>query len=95
MTTDELLEQKRQIEEELIDRIDEELQNLDARRDELLSMKPARLPVEVAKKKRVKSSRPPKYRNPSNPEQTWTGLGKPPAWVDVVGRESCLIAVDG
>ena len=95
MTTDELLEQKRQIEEELIDRIDEELQNLDARRDELLSMKPARLPVEVAKKKRVKSSRPPKYRNPSNPEQTWTGLGKPPAWVDVVGRESCLIAVEG
>jgi DNA-binding protein H-NS len=95
MTTDELLEQKRQIEEELIDRIDEELQKIDARRDELLSMKPARLPVEVAKKKRVKSSRPPKYRNPSNPEQTWTGLGKPPAWVDVVGRESCLIAVEG
>jgi len=95
MTTDELLEQKRQIEEELIDRIDEELQKIDARRDELLSMKPARLPVEVAKKKRVKSSRPPKYRNPSNPEQTWTGLGKPPAWVDVVGREACLITADG
>lgn len=95
MTTDELLEQKRQIEEELIDRIDEELQKIDARRDELLSMKPARLPVEVAKKKRVKSSRPPKYRNPSNPEQTWTGLGKPPAWVDVVGRESCLISKEG
>lgn len=95
MTTDELLEQKRQIEEELIDRIDEELQKIDARRDELLSMKPARLPVEVAKKKRVKSSRPPKYRNPSNPEQTWTGLGKPPAWVDVVGREACLITAEG
>jgi len=95
MTTDELLEQKRQIEAELLNRIDEELQKLDARRAELLAMKPARLPVEVAKKKRVKSSRPAKFRNPSNPEQTWTGLGKPPAWVDVVGREKCLINVEG
>ena len=95
MTTDELLEQKRQIEAELLNRIDEELQKLDARRAELLAMKPARLPVEVAKKKRVKSSRPAKFRNPSNPEQTWTGLGKPPAWVDVVGREKCVINVEG
>ncbi len=95
MTTDELLEQKRQIEDELIDRIDEEIKKIDARRDELLALKPDRLPVKVAKKKRVKSSRPPKYRNPSNPEQTWTGLGKPPAWVDVVGREACLIPVEG
>lgn len=91
MTTDELLEQKRQIEEELIDRIDEEIEKIDARRDELLAMKPARLPVEVAKKKRVKSSRPAKFRNPNDPTQTWTGLGKAPAWVDVVGREACLI----
>lgn len=95
MTTDELLEQKRQIESELLGRIDEELANIEQRRAALLAMKPARLTVAVAKKKRVKYSRPPKYRNPSNPEQTWTGLGKPPAWVDVVGRESCLIAVEG
>ena len=95
MTTDELLEQKRQIEEELIDRIDEELQKLDARRDALLAMKPARLTVEVAKKRRVKSSRPAKFRNPNDPTQTWTGLGKAPAWVDVVGREACLIPVEG
>ncbi len=95
MTTDELLEQKRQIEEELTDRIDEELQKLDARRDELLAMKPTVKPKELVKKKYVKSSRPPKFRNPSNPEQTWTGLGKPPAWVDVVGREKCLIPVEG
>ena len=94
MTTDELLEQKRQIESELLGRIDEELAKIDARRAELLAMKPAK-PEEPAKKKRVKSSRPAKYRNPSNPEQTWTGLGKPPAWVDVVGRESCLISKEG
>jgi len=95
MTTDELLEQKRQIEEELIDRIDEEIEKIDARRDALLAMKPARLPVEVTKKKRVKSSRPAKFRNPGNPGQTWTGLGKPPAWVDMVGREKCLIPLKG
>ncbi len=93
MTTDELIEQKRQIESELLGRIDEELAKIDVRRAELLAMKPAAKPEE--KKKRVKSSRPPKYRNPSNPEQTWTGRGKAPAWVDVVGREACLIPVEG
>jgi len=95
MTTDELLEQKRQIESELVGRIDEELQKLDARRAELLAMKPPSNPKEPTKKKYVKSSRPPKFRNPRNPEQTWTGLGKAPAWVDVVGREACLIPVEG
>ena len=24
---------------------------------------------------------PPKYRNPANPEQTWTGRGKQPRWM--------------
>lgn len=24
---------------------------------------------------------PPKYRNPANPEQTWTGRGKQPRWL--------------
>lgn len=24
---------------------------------------------------------PPKYRNPENPEQTWSGLGRQPAWI--------------
>ena len=93
MTTDELLEQKRQIESELLGRIDEELANLEQRRAELLAMKPAAKPEE--KKKRVKSSRPPKYRNPSNPEQTWTGRGKAPTWMTGIDRESCLIPVEG
>ena len=93
MTTDELLEQKRQIESELLGRIDEELANIEQRRAELLAMKPAAKPEE--KKKRVKSSRPPKYRNPSNPEQTWTGRGKAPTWMTGLDRESCLIPVEG
>ena len=93
MTTDELLEQKRQIESELLGRIDEELANIEQRRAELLAMKPAAKPEE--RKKRVKSSRPPKYRNPSNPEQTWTGRGKAPTWMTGLDRESCLIPVEG
>lgn len=24
---------------------------------------------------------PPKYRNPANPEQTWSGRGRRPAWI--------------
>ncbi len=92
MTTDDLLQQKKAIESELIDRIDEEIEKIDARRAELLAMKP---PAKPEKKKRAKSSRPPKYRNPSNPEQTWTGRGKAPKWLDGLNRESCLIPVEG
>src|SRR5690606_30460806 len=28
-----------------------------------------------------RGSRPPKYRNPSNPNQTWTGSGQPAKWM--------------
>lgn len=30
---------------------------------------------------RKPSLSPPKYRNPDNPEQTWTGRGRKPQWV--------------
>lgn len=92
MTTDDLLQQKKAIESELIDRIDEEIEKIDARRAELLAMKP---PAKPEKKKRAKSSRPPKYRNPNDPTQTWTGRGKAPKWLDGLNRESCLIPVEG
>lgn len=95
MTTDDLLQQKRQIESVLLERIDEELAKLDARRAELLAMKPARVTVEVAKKKRGQSTLPPKYRNPADPTQTWTGRGKAPAWMAGLDRESCLIPMEG
>ena len=29
----------------------------------------------------------PKYRNPENPEQTWTGRGKAPAWIADYAKE--------
>jgi DNA-binding protein H-NS len=31
--------------------------------------------------RRRKSTGKPKYRNPNNPEQTWTGHGKKPGWL--------------
>ncbi len=39
--------------------------------------------MEKAAKKaeRKKKKYHPKYRNPENPEQTWTGLGMKPRWV--------------
>lgn len=95
VATDELLAQKKEIEAELLGRIDEELANIEQRRSQLLAMKPAAKPEEPTKKKRAKSSRPPKFRNPSNPEQTWTGLGKPPIWISEHGRDACLIPVEG
>ena len=30
----------------------------------------------------------PKYRNPANPEQTWTGHGRSPAWVGIDDKMS-------
>ena len=35
-----------------------------------------------AKGKAGKSKLPPKFMNPENPEQTWTGRGKRPAWLN-------------
>jgi len=32
------------------------------------------------KKKKAKSKVPPKYRNPGNPSETWSGRGRQPAW---------------
>ncbi|KAA9005219.1 H-NS histone family protein [Histidinibacterium aquaticum] len=33
------------------------------------------------KRSKSGSVNPPKYRNPDNPEQTWTGKGRRPEWI--------------
>ena len=33
------------------------------------------------KSPKAKSALPPKYRHPENPEVTWTGRGRRPAWI--------------
>ena len=30
---------------------------------------------------RKRQKNPPKYRNPENPDMTWTGMGRKPGWV--------------
>lgn len=41
-------------------------------------------PEESAKKKK---QYPPKYQNPKNPSEVWTGLGKRPKWVVAILAE--------
>ena len=45
---------------------------------------------------KVKKVSPPKYRNPADPEQTWTGRGRTPLWVKALetageSRDDALI----
>lgn len=37
--------------------------------------------AELTGAKKPKSVNPPKYRNPANPDQTWTGRGRQPQWI--------------
>lgn len=55
-------------------------------------------PRAVKKVVRVGNKVPPKYRNPENAEQTWTGRGRTPAWCQALkdaGRlDSALIPAE-
>lgn len=42
---------------------------------------PAEKKAKGAGKGKGSGAIPPKYRNPSNPAETWTGRGRSPAWV--------------
>ena len=43
------------------------------------------------KRKQSKTVGVPKYRNPNNPDQTWTGRGKRPGWIrDAVKKGASL-----
>lgn len=63
------------------------------------TVKPAKVKaVRVAKKGALAGKKvAPKYRNPANPEQTWTGRGVSPSWVQALKAsgtlDSALIAV--
>lgn len=51
---------------------------------------------ELLSKSQKKSKAPPKYRNPEAPEQTWSGRGRRPKWIEQSGRdlEDFLIGKD-
>ncbi|MEM1234393.1 MAG: H-NS histone family protein [Pseudomonadota bacterium] len=43
--------------------------------------------AELTGARKQKSVNPPKYRNPADPSQTWTGRGRQPQWIkDAVGK---------
>lgn len=59
----------------------------------LSSGKPAKAakPLRTAKKGSLAGKKiAPKYRNPANPEQTWTGRGVSPAWVQALKASGAL-----
>jgi DNA-binding protein H-NS len=77
----------------LLERIDEELQKIDVPPRRTAGDEAGR-EAGRAKKKRVNLHFRRSIAIP-DPTQTWTGRGKAPAWVNVVGREACLIPVEG
>jgi DNA-binding protein H-NS len=49
------------------------------------------LGIEKRMKDKTKTAKvAPKYRNPANPDETWTGRGKAPAWAKVLKQEGRL-----
>jgi DNA-binding protein H-NS len=79
ISIDELLAEKIAIEGELRARASSELEALEARKQQLqLLVNSAPEPIE----RRTRKVGSPKYRNPNNPAQTWTGRGKKPNWMN-------------
>lgn len=64
--------------------------------EELLTPRPKR--AARGEGRRAASKSPAKYRNPANPQQTWTGKGRKPGWMlnaieNGVSLEAMIIAV--
>lgn len=62
----------------------------------LKAVKPGKTKRAAKKSTGTRGKVPPKYRNPANAEQTWTGRGKAPLWVQALQQagtlETALIA---
>lgn len=79
---DELLSMKAAIDGELKSRAVEELAAIEQRKAQLqLLIGTESDPVDELKERRTRTPGVAKYRNPANPEQTWTGRGKKPGWI--------------
>lgn len=90
MGIDELLSLKAEIDGELKSRAAEELKAMEIRREQLLLLVKNEPPKEELNARRERKAGVAKYRNPANPEQTWTGRGKKPAWL-TENPEDCAI----
>lgn len=72
---------------EIAARAADELRSLESRRAQLLSI----VGSEPAPAKKPRINGVPKYRNPKDPAQTWTGRGKSPVWIQGLKKEDCRI----
>ncbi len=74
--------------DELIERKEEE--ELNAAREEIIAIatrlgKSAEEILGTIKvKRKVRKPPKPKYRNPDNPDETWSGKGQPPQWLRIL-----------
>jgi DNA-binding protein H-NS len=84
---DDLLSEHDAIQAEIAARANDELKALDARRQQLLAI----VGGEPAPTKKPRINGVPKYRNPANPAQTWTGRGKTPTWIAGLNKEDCRL----
>jgi len=74
----------RDIEVELRRRGDEERKRILAQMKELAASVDMTLDDFIAYSSSKKTKGEPKYQNPDNPRQTWTGRGKRPSWIKAV-----------
>jgi DNA-binding protein H-NS len=81
---DELREIGKTIERELVERKDRHRQEVAHQIRELaaaLGMTPEEVLSSAPTAKKTRAPVAPKYRHPDNPEQTWSGRGRKPAWI--------------
>ena len=74
----------RDIEVELRRRGDEERKRVLVQMKELAASVDMSLEDVIAYSSSKKTKGEPKYQNPENPRQTWTGRGKRPSWIKAV-----------
>ena len=81
LSLQELQALSRDIEGELKRRGDEERKKVLAQMKELAASVDMTLEEVIAYSSTKKTKGEPKYQNPENPRQTWTGRGKRPSWI--------------
>jgi len=87
---DDLLVMRDEINSELASRAAAELAAMDKRREQLQMFIQVEPVKDELAARRTRAAGVAKYRNPANPEQTWTGRGKKPGWL-TDNPDDCLI----
>lgn len=98
MSYSQLTELKGVIESHLVKKKEMELKDLCTKITEIVSDSPFSLPevLDELTANKPKRTAPAKYRNPENPDETWTGRGRKPEWVVALletgrGLDECAV----